>query len=284
MASSGSNGSNMSTAKNNDHVQSPCTSSEPSIHWFQRDQSPVSQLGCNQSCFSSNLGRSGFYTTDSKSSNNTSSSSVPTAVTCLQVELDACNLFSCNFQQSRSRNCESLVYDHVEDQQCLALQSPDDLQYLVNFHIYNKRNDQSYQLPQPQNCTKPAALSSRRKRREYLNTTLEKGPPVSRNEATPDANPGGNSNSLEAAISSKKRIRWTQHLHNQFLECVNRLGGAERAKPKLILKLMDVEGLTIFHIKSHLQKCRIAKCIAESREGKPEKNNFDTMPVHDLKT
>jgi len=56
---------------------------------------------------------------------------------------------------------------------------------------------------------------------------LEKGPPVSRNEAKPDADPGGNSNSLAAATSSKRRIRWTQHLHNQFLECVNRLGGAE---------------------------------------------------------
>ncbi|XP_048134917.1 uncharacterized protein LOC115753037 isoform X2 [Rhodamnia argentea] len=164
MATSGSNSSNMSTAKSNDQEQTLCRSLELSFNRFQRDQSPVSQLGCSQSCCFSNLGRSCFYTADNKSSNNTSSSSVPTAVTCSisrpQVDLDACNLFSCNFQQSRSRNCESLVYDHSENQQCLALQSPDDLQYLVNFHIYNKRNDQSYQLPLPQNCTKPAVLSS----------------------------------------------------------------------------------------------------------------------------
>ncbi|XP_059457554.1 uncharacterized protein LOC132187299 [Corylus avellana] len=33
--------------------------------------------------------------------------------------------------------------------------------------------------------------------------------------------------STSAAISSKTRIRWTQDLHEKFVECVNRLGGAE---------------------------------------------------------
>ncbi|XP_052175799.1 protein PHOSPHATE STARVATION RESPONSE 1-like isoform X2 [Diospyros lotus] len=74
-----------------------------------------------------------------------------------------------------------------------------------------------------------------------------------------------------AAISSKTRIRWTQELHDRFVECVNRLGGADKATPKQIQKLMDKEGLTIFHIKSHLQKYRIAKHMPEHAEGRSEK-------------
>ncbi|KAK8493685.1 hypothetical protein V6N13_025573 [Hibiscus sabdariffa] len=80
----------------------------------------------------------------------------------------------------------------------------------------------------------------------------------------------GNATSTGSVLASKTRIRWTQDLHDKFVECVRRLGGAEKATPKAILNLMDTEGLTIFHVKSHLQKYRIAKYMPDSAEGKSE--------------
>ncbi|KAF3442629.1 hypothetical protein FNV43_RR16545 [Rhamnella rubrinervis] len=79
------------------------------------------------------------------------------------------------------------------------------------------------------------------------------------------------SKTASSASTSKRRIRWTQDLHQRFVECVNYLGGADKATPRAILKLMDSNVLTIFHVKSHLQNYRTAKYIPESTQGKSEK-------------
>jgi len=39
---------------------------------------------------------------------------------------------------------------------------------------------------------------------------------------------------------------------------VERLGGLDRATPKVIQELMNVDGLTVYHVKSYLQKQRLS--------------------------
>ena len=57
--------------------------------------------------------------------------------------------------------------------------------------------------------------------------------------------------------AEKQRLRWTPELHQRFVEAVDRLGGPEQATPKFIMRLLAVPGMTIYHVKSHLQKFRV---------------------------
>mmetsp|Transcript_36298 Transcript_36298/g.95703 ORF Transcript_36298/g.95703 Transcript_36298/m.95703 type:complete len:565 (+) Transcript_36298:77-1771(+) len=65
--------------------------------------------------------------------------------------------------------------------------------------------------------------------------------------------------------AQKRRFVWTPELHQRFEAAVNALG-LDIAKPKTILKLMSVDGLTKANIKSHLQKyrCLMAKRASEA--------------------
>ena len=61
------------------------------------------------------------------------------------------------------------------------------------------------------------------------------------------------------------RLRWTPQLHRRFKEAVEHLGGATNATPKAIVAAMQVKDLTVYHVKSHLQKYRTSE--AEMRKG-----------------
>lgn len=66
-----------------------------------------------------------------------------------------------------------------------------------------------------------------------------------------------------AAGTDKARLRWTPELHRLFIAAVEQLGGLEIATPKGIMHLMDTSGMTIQHIKSHLQKYRLQEVASK---------------------
>ncbi|CAH2079405.1 unnamed protein product [Thlaspi arvense] len=85
---------------------------------------------------------------------------------------------------------------------------------------------------------------------------------------------------LVLTTDPKPRLRWTSELHERFVDAVTQLGGPEKATPKTIMRTMGVKGLTLYHLKSHLQKFRLGRqsckeltenskdvsCVAESQD------------------
>ncbi|CAN6278096.1 unnamed protein product [Urochloa humidicola] len=80
--------------------------------------------------------------------------------------------------------------------------------------------------------------------------------------------------------SKLPRLRWTPDLHLAFVHAVERLGGQERATPKLVLQMMNVRGLSIAHVKSHLQMYRSKKLDQDGRPRGAISSVYSPMDFH----
>ncbi|KAH0469269.1 hypothetical protein IEQ34_002501 [Dendrobium chrysotoxum] len=86
---------------------------------------------------------------------------------------------------------------------------------------------------------------------------------------------GPGDSGLFLSTDAKPRLKWTPELHERFVETVNQLGGADKATPKTVMRLMGIPGLTLYHLKSHLQKYRLCKNLQAQTSSRTAKNGND---------
>ncbi|KAK3121782.1 hypothetical protein QOZ80_8BG0660860 [Eleusine coracana subsp. coracana] len=72
------------------------------------------------------------------------------------------------------------------------------------------------------------------------------------------SSPGGYAQQSGGDAGVRPRLRWTRELHERFVLAVSEVGGADKATPKSVMRAMAIKGLTLHHLKSHLQKYRLA--------------------------
>ncbi|KAJ0685558.1 putative transcription factor MYB-HB-like family [Helianthus annuus] len=87
---------------------------------------------------------------------------------------------------------------------------------------------------------------------------------------------------LVLTTDPKPRLRWTAEFHERFVDAVTQLGGPDKATPKMIMRTMGVKGLTLYHLKSHLQKYRMGKQSCKDQDMGSSTSSSTRMMPQDL--
>lgn len=80
------------------------------------------------------------------------------------------------------------------------------------------------------------------------------------------------SDDMQARALKRSRLVWTPQLHRLFEQAVNTIG-IDKAVPKTIMQMMNIEGLTRENVASHLQKYRL-----QLKKGSPDEDKEDEQP------
>lgn len=88
--------------------------------------------------------------------------------------------------------------------------------------------------------------------------------------------------SLVLSTDAKPRLKWTPELHQRFVEAITQLGGADKATPKTLMRMIGIPGLTLYHLKSHLQKYRLGKNL-QSEDCSDNKEDCQNNQISDVR-
>ncbi|KAL0759280.1 hypothetical protein Bca101_075430 [Brassica carinata] len=80
-------------------------------------------------------------------------------------------------------------------------------------------------------------------------------------------------------VDEKARLRWSSDLHACFVKAVEKLGGPDKATPKAVKDTMEVEGIALHHVKSHLQKFRLGRCNIRDETDQYHKRMFSAIAL-----